>query len=146
MNIKVIYHSMTGNSKKLALAIADELGVAAQAAKAANKVSLNDVDLLFIGDGIYAGKPSRAMLAFIEKLDAKMVKNAAVFATYGGQDKIGTDLIELLKNKGINIIGDAFTCKGEAWFIANRKHPNAGELQSVREFAKETMAQISAQK
>ena len=146
MHIKVVYHSMTGNSKKLALAIAEELKVKAQNAKEADATSLNDVDLLFIGDGIYAGKAGKAMLEFIDKLNAKEIKNAAVFATYGGQDKIGADLIALLKNKGINVIGDAYTCKGKAWFIANRSHPTEDELNGVKEFAKRILEQINVTK
>lgn len=140
MNIKVIYHSMTGNTEKLALAIADELGVKAENAKEVDMASLCDVDLLFIGDGIYAGKAGKVTLKLIERLDGKKVKNAAVFATYGGQDKIGPDLIGLLKHRRINVIGDAYMCRGKSWLFINSKHPSADELIAVREFAKTTLA------
>ena len=55
MNIRVIYHSKTGNTKKLAESMAGALCVAAETA--AESRIVEPVDMLFIGDGVYGGRP-----------------------------------------------------------------------------------------
>lgn len=139
MNIKVIYHSRTGNTKKIAEAIGQAVNSTPEVA--ADFVPLTDepIDLLFIGDGIYAGKPDKSISKLIEKLDSNVVKNAAVFATYGGQSSIGNTIKTLLTDKGINVIGEPFTCKGKAWALMNRKHPSNDDLNNAKEFATSIM-------
>ena len=74
MNIRVIYHSSTGNTEKLARAIADTLNVEAEPL-GEDPISFSEpVDLLFIGDGIYFGKANKRTRSFIDRLDAKMIK------------------------------------------------------------------------
>jgi flavodoxin len=51
MDIKVLYHSTTGNTKKVAEAIAAEAGVIAQPLTEAS--GSTSTDILFIGDGVY---------------------------------------------------------------------------------------------
>ena len=142
MNIKVMYHSSTGNTGKLAHAIADCLHTKAEPIGAASGVFAQPVDLLFIGDGIYAGKPSKKTIAFIETLKPETVKYATVFATYGGQAKIGEDMKSLLERQGIKVLGEPFTCKGQAWFFANRHHPDSSDMERARDFAKNILSKI----
>lgn len=142
MDIKVMYHSSTGNTKKLADAIAASFNISAEAIDESTPASTCKADLLFIGDGIYAGKPNKHTVAFIEGLDPLLVKNAAVFATYGGQDSIGRDIQQLLKNRGINVLEPAFACKGKSWWLINRKHPSAADLDNLREFVKSATIKI----
>ncbi len=134
MNIKVLYHSTTGNTAKLARTIAETLKVKAERIEDSTSFSKN-VDLLFIGDGVYFGKPNKKTRSFIAKLDPKMVKNVAVFASCGGQKTIGADISRLLQEKGIRVISEPFVCKGQSWLVLNRNHPNPGELDQVREYA-----------
>lgn len=56
MNIRVMYHSQTGNTRKLAESMAGALGVTAE--KIADSSIVEPVDMLFIGDGVYAGGPA----------------------------------------------------------------------------------------
>lgn len=141
MNIKVMYHSSTGNTTKIAYAIADTLNVKAEPIGDA-LVSSTPIDLLFIGDGIYFGKANKKTVSFINQLDPDIVKNVAVFATYGGQDAIGDKMQQLLRDRGLNVVGQPFTCKGQSWVIRNRKHPSQEELSSAREFAKAVLAEV----
>lgn len=142
MNIKVYYHSSTGNTEKLAQAIANGLRV--QAKQLGNDMATvsEPVDMLFIGDGIYFGKVNKKTRSFIESLDAKLIRNAAVFATYGGNEKAGKEIKELLKNKGINVLDEPFTCKGRAWKLINRKHPNDTDLKNVMHYGERMVSRV----
>ena len=114
MKIKIVYHSSTGNTEKLACAIADMLNIQAEHI-GKNDISFSDkVDLLFIGDGIYWNGAHRKTKNFISKLDPENIKNAAVFGTYGNQFKIGDILKELLSKRKINVVGTPFTYKGKS--------------------------------
>ena len=136
MNIKVMYNTLTGNTKKVAEAIAAEIGIEAQRIEKDQAPFSEPVDLLFIGDGIYAGKPHKETVSFIERLTPEIVKNAAVFSTFGGQDVIGARLAKLLQDKGLNVIGEPFSCKGKCWFFVNRKRPGENDLEMSRQFAR----------
>lgn len=144
MNIKVLYHSSTGNTKKLAETIADTLNISAEPIEKDMSALSTPIDLLFIGDGIYFGKPNKNTTAFINQLNPKIVKNVAVFATYGGQTKIGSDIQKLLKDKGLQVLGKPFICKGQSWVFINRNHPNNTELKEVAKFAKKSVERLGS--
>lgn len=134
MNIKVMYHSKTGNTEKLAESMAGALGIAAETISG---ISITEpVDMLFIGDGVYGGRPDRATVSFIRTLNGNLVKNAAVFGTYGGQKKAIAAIKKLLKEQGVNVLDESFGCRGKAWAVFNRKHPNAGDLDAAKAFVK----------
>lgn len=134
MNIRVLYHTTTGNTKKVAEAIARSLGVEAEPIRSA--APLSDTDMLFLGDGVYGGTVHKETRKFIKTLTSKSVRKAAVFGTFGGQDKSVGVLRELLAAQGIAVSGDAFSCRGKAWYFLNRKHPTDRELGEAGEFAK----------
>ena len=142
MKIKVLYHSSTGNTRKVAEAISSALNVKAEMITASYKL-LEPVDLLFIGDGIYAAKMSRKTKAFIGTLDSSLVKNAAVFGTCGGQDKVIGTMKGLLKDKGINVCDESFLCKGRAWFFVNRNHPDKADLEGAVRFGQDVVGAVS---
>jgi len=141
MKIKVMYHSSTGNTKKVAEAIASAANVSAEAITENYKLC-EPVDLLFVGDGIYAAKMNKNTRAFISTLDDSLVKNAAVFGTYGGQNKAIVAMTALLKERGINVCTESFSCKGQSWFIANRNHPDQTDLNNAVKFGNEIIKSI----
>ena len=141
MKIQVVYHSMTGNTKKVAEAIASVANVLAEAVTKDYKLS-EAVDLLFIGDGIYASQMNKNTKAFIQNLDASLVKKVAVFGTNGGQDKVVQDMISMLKERGIDVCDETFLCKGQAWIFANRKHPDSTDIDNATQFAKDIIKLI----
>ncbi len=146
MNVKIIYHSLTGNTAKLANAIADALNIKAEPVGKEAADFSKPADLLFIGDGIYFGKANKKILSLIDKLNPDIVKNIAVFATYGGMARIGDDIKKYLQEKGFHVIGKPFTCRGKAWLFFNRSHPDNAELNKVREFAKDAVAAVNDKK
>lgn len=135
MNIQVFYHSSTGNTAKLAEAIAAAVGAKARQIDDAAALS-EPADLLFIGDGVYFGKPNKGTVRFIEGLGPELAKNVAVFATYGGQAKIGADINALLAKQGLHIAAEPFLCKGQSWVLMNRGHPDAADLERAAGYAR----------
>jgi flavodoxin len=134
MNIKVMYHSRSGNTKKVAEAIAKAVGVTA--VQIGDNNDFDAADVLFIGDGVYGGKPNIKTEKFIKSLNGEKVKKVAVFGTYGGQTK-GLDMMkELLKGQGISVAEEGFGCKGKSWFFLNRSHPDSNDLKAAGDFAK----------
>ena len=79
MDIQVVYHSKTGNTKKLAEIIAGTLQVKAVPIGNAVTSLSQPADLLFIGDGVYFGKMHKETMAFLSQLSPAAVKNVAVF-------------------------------------------------------------------
>lgn len=141
MKTRVVYHSQSGNTRKVAEAIAKAVNVTAE--DIANGAELTDpVDLLFIGDGVYFGNMSKAARKYIDVLSGELIKNAVVFGTFGGVDKATGKMRDLLGKKGIKT-GDVFSCKGKAWLMLNRKHPNDGDLRNAGEFARRIVQALS---
>ena len=140
MLIKVIYQSKTGNTEKVAVSIATATGIRSESIGSAKK--MENVDLLFIGAGIIGGKVDASMLSFIAGLDSTKVKNAAIFGTYGWQKKGLEVMKELLKAQGINVLDEAFGCKGKFWAIFNSKHPDDKDLSNAVTFANRAIKQV----
>jgi hypothetical protein len=44
--------------------------------------------------------------------------------------------------KGIRVVDEPFTCKGQAWAFINRNHPNDTDLSKVRKYAKNAVAKV----
>jgi flavodoxin len=132
--IHVLYYSMTGNTKKMASAIAEELGAVATNVKSAPGVP--DDGLLFIGSGCYGDKPGEDMAKFIAKSDFAGRK-VALFGTSGaGAGKEVQAMAEALKQKGAIVLGSYYT-KGKAFVVVNIGHPNKDEVEGARKFARE---------
>ncbi len=135
MNVQVIYHSKSGNTKKVADAIAAEMGVSAASYDRAD--IQEPVDLLFIGDGMYYGGISGEMKKFICSLDKNKIRTAAVFNTSGGSWWFGPGGIrKRLEKREISVLENTFHCHGGAFGIVFSSHPNDNDLQKAREFAK----------
>ena len=133
MNCKVIYHTTTGNTKKVAEAIATAVGAVATPIR--NFPAVEGTDLLFIGDGVYAGTVHRKTKKFIKSLKGSTIKKAAVFSAFGGQDIANAILKQLLKEQGVPVAQECFSCRGKSWWILNRTHPTDQELSAAKEFA-----------
>ena len=134
----VLYYSLTGNTKKMASAIAEELGVDATSIKALTGVPKDG--LLFLGSGSYGDKPSEDMAKFIEKYDFKDRKIALFGTSAKGAGLEVRGMEEALKQKGANIIGNYY-CKGKAFVVVNIGHPGRDDLEGAKKFARE-MAKI----
>jgi len=131
---EVVYYSRSGNTKKVAEAIAAELDVKAEDVKA--KEWLAKDSLVFLGSGCYVGKPGKGLREFVARNDFKG-RGVALFGTSaGGRGDEVRVMEELLKWEGALIRG-SFHCKGRFFFFFSRGHPSDDELAKAREFAKE---------
>ena len=94
---QVLFYLSCGNTRKLADAIARELGVKATDIKTATIDPAPDI--IFLGSGCYGSKPGEEMMKFIEKNDFSERK-VAMFGTSGGNAGMEVDLMAAaLKHK-----------------------------------------------
>ena len=134
MMVEVIYYSMTGNTKKLAEAIATELNVAAESVSMNTKLA--DQSLLFLGTGLYGPFQGRGLKRFIHGNHFEGRK-VALFGTSGeGKGREVGALEGAVTKKGAAVVGK-FHCKGEFLFFINRKHPMSKDLKGARNFARQ---------
>ena len=94
---QVLFYSKGDNTRKLADAIARELGVKATDIKIA---SIDPAaDIIFLGSGCYGSKPGEEMMKFIEK-NYFNGRKVAMFGTSGGNAGMEVDLMATaLKHK-----------------------------------------------
>jgi flavodoxin len=126
----VTYFSRTGNTRKIAEAVAEAAGC--DAIPIAD-ISDDTVDMLFIGGAIYGGVLDPSLVSFISGLDSKKIKRAALFSTYISRPKALDLMKDLLKKQGIPI-ADSFACKGKFLFF-NIRRPGSADLQGAKKFA-----------
>ncbi|MDH7511266.1 MAG: flavodoxin family protein [Methanolinea sp.] len=133
-DIAVIVFSRGGNTRKVADAIAAELGVPVQDT---NAPLPDGARLVFPGSGGYGGKPGEPLMQFIGSGNFSGRK-AALSGTSGGPEgakHMMAEMREALLGKGATVIGD-FSCRGKFLFT-NRGHPNDEDLANARKFARE---------
>jgi flavodoxin I len=130
----VLYYSMTGNTKKMASAIAAELGVEAQSVKAAKGVPQDG--LLFIGSGSYGDKPGEDLAKFLAGNDFGGRKVALFGTSARGEGLEVKAMAEALQQKGATVVGSYFS-KGRSFVVVNMGHPNGEDLEGARKFARE---------
>lgn len=131
---EVIYYSKTGNTKKVAEAIAVELEVSAEDVKTKGKLSKDSVILL--GSGNYFPLPGRGFKKLIASNDFAGRKVALFGTSGGGKGREVVALEKMVTAKGAEVIGK-FYCKGKLFFFISRKHPDDNDLENARKFAGE---------
>jgi flavodoxin len=131
---QVLFYSMGGNTRKLADAIAEELGAKSADVKAA---SIDPgAGVIFLGSGCYGGKPGEDMMKFIGKNDFTG-RRVALFGTSAwGHGKEVQAMEDALKQKGANVVGSYYT-KGKFLVVVSMGHPNEDDLAGARKFARE---------
>ncbi len=138
MQALIVYASLTGNTRRVARALAEELSCPAVDVRKRGDLELASVELLLVGDGVYGGRPSRAMARFLQALPRLEGLRAAVFGTYGAKPSQLPRLVELLRARGAQVVGE-FACPGRDWFalgLLRRGRPNARDLARARAFAR----------
>ena len=131
MKIAVRYFSRSGNTKKVAEAIAKAAGVEA---KDCSVPIDGGIDLLFLGGAVYGGKIDKPLMEFIEKLEPQNVKCAALFGTSAIAKNPGSKMEKILQQKNIPIARQCFYCYG-AFAFMRRGRPNEKDLKQAAEFA-----------
>lgn len=126
MKCAVRYYSRSGNTRLLAEAIADELGVPSVSVDAPEAKLSGHTDVLFIGGALYAYGLDKKLVSYIRTLDSDMVGRAILFSTTW-LSKHSFDLMRKeLEARGIAV--------AERTFYAKSK-PSAECLKEAKAFA-----------
>ena len=131
MNIAVRYYTRSGNTKKLAEAVASAVG--AEALETSVELA-EKVDLLFLGSSLYAGNMDANIKDFIDKNADKIGKIACFGSSAMGKSTHGK-IKAYAEQKGIEVAEDYFNCPGKFLFMHGGR-PDARDLSSVKTFAK----------
>jgi flavodoxin len=133
-DIVVLVDSRGGNTRKVADAIAEELGVTVGDLA----TPLQDEEkTLFLGSGTYGGKPGETMKEFISfnEFSGRRVALFGTSASAEGAKKMMEGMAEDLTKKGATILG-TYHCRGKFLFTS-RGHPDREDLENAKKFARE---------
>ena len=132
MKIAVRYYTKTGNTKRLAEAVAKAIGV--EALPISTPVD-EPVDLLFLGNSYYAFSIDPEVRDFIRSLDSSKI---GCIVNFGSAAMLNSTLKKVKAEAdkvGIKVNDREFHCKGEFKGIHKGK-PDAQDLKAAAEFAK----------
>ncbi|MBQ3729279.1 MAG: flavodoxin [Spirochaetales bacterium] len=132
MRIAVRYYTKTGNTKRLAEALAQEIG--AEALSIDNPVT-EQVDILFLGNSYYAFTIDPEVRAFVQSLDKDKVGRIVNFGSAAMLNSTYKKIKAVADKVGVPVDEREFHCKGEFKGI-HKGRPNEEDLKAVREFAK----------
>ncbi len=133
MTYAVRYYTKTGNTKRLAEAIAKELGV--EALPISEPVS-EAVDYLFLGNSYYAFSIDPEVKAFVASLDKNKVGKIVNFGSAAMLNSTYKKVKAVADKAGIAMDEKEFHCKGEFKGIHKGK-PDADDLAAAAQFAKQ---------
>ena len=132
MKVAVRYYTKTGNTQKLAAAIAKELGV--EALPVSMPVT-EPVDILFLGNSYYAFTIDPEVRDFIRSLDKKLVGKIANFGSAAMLNSTYKKVKAEADKVGIPMANKEFHCKGEFKGV-HKGRPNEDDLAAAAAFAK----------
>ena len=136
MKTAVRYYTKTGNTKRLAEAIAQAAGVDAQPIS----VPLTEpVDILFLGNSYYAFTIDPEVRNFIRSLDKGSVGRIVNFGSAAMLNSTYKKVKAEADKVGIRMDDNEFHCKGEFKGI-HKGRPNEEDLQAAAAFAKKIIA------
>jgi len=140
MNTGLIYSSLTGNTRKVAKVMAQELGI--EMKRPGELTDLNGIELLFLGSGVYANRPGRSLRRFLAKLPSLAGIKVVLFGTYAFRPSQLDWLAKSVEKKDGEVLG-RFSCKGRSWDtlgLIGRGHPSVSELQTAAAFTRQIRA------
>lgn len=132
-DVAVYVDSRGGNTRKVADAIAEELGVKVGDITAPLP---DDAKVLFLGSGTYGGAPGIDMMKFVTD-NTFTGRKVALFGTSAGTrggEKMIAAMEDALTRKGALVPGN-FICRGQM-FLFNRGRPNQDDLDNAKKFAR----------
>ncbi len=131
MSAAVRYLSKSGNTKKVAEAIAEAIGAQAKPIPAAIG---EEVDLPFLGGAIYGFGIDESLKAYIATLPST-IQRVAIFSTTAVVPSAYPHMSTLLEKRGLNVCKDEFHCWGKFSFT-HKGRPNDDDLEDAATFAR----------
>lgn len=132
MKTAVRYYTKTGNTRRLAEAVAKALGV--EALPITEPVT-DPVDILFLGNSYYAFTIDPEVRAFVRSLDKNTVGCIANFGTAAMMNSTRKKVKAEADKLGIPVADSEFHCRGE-FKGANKGRPNGDDLAAAAAWAK----------
>lgn len=132
MKFAVRYYTKTGNTKKLADAIAKVLGV--EALPISTPID-KAVDILFLGNSYYAFSIDPEVIKFIDSLNKDMVGKIVNFGSAAMLNSTWKKVKKESDKVGISLDEREFHCKGEFKGL-HKGRPNEEDLMAAKDFAK----------
>ena len=132
MKAAVRYYTKTGNTKKLAEAIASAIG--AQALPLSAPVD-EPVDILFLGNSYYAFSIDPEVRSFVRSLDRSKVGRIVNFGSAAMLNSTWKKVKAEAEQVGIAMDEREFHCKGEFKGL-HKGRPNGDDLKAAADFAK----------
>lgn len=130
MNIAVRYHSRSGNTEKLAHAIAKAVGTEARTVAA----PLSErVDILFLGTALYAGGIDEAVKTFLSE-NSSRIGMIVPFSTAAVAESTYKQVCKAASAQSITVSDREFHCRGAFAFL-HRGRPNTDDLAAAAAFA-----------
>ena len=132
MNCAVRYYTKTGNTQKLADAVAKAVGV--EALPISTPVD-EKVDILFLGNSYYAFNIDPEVRDFVRSLDRKKVGRIVNFGSAAMLNSTYKKVKAEADKVGIKMDEREFHCKGEFKGI-HRGKPDEEDLKAAADFAR----------
>ena len=136
MKIAVRYYTKTGNTKRLAEAIAEAVG--AEALPISTPVT-EPVDILFLGNSYYAFSIDPEGRDFVKGLDRNMVGRIVNFGSAAMLNSTYKKVKAEADKVGIKMDEREFHCKGEFKGLHKGK-PDESDRKAAAEFARKIIA------
>ena len=136
MKIAVRYYTKTGNTKRLAEAVAQAVGV--EALPISSPVT-EQVDVLFLGNSYYAFSIDPEVRSFIRSLDKSMIGKIVNFGSAAMLNSTYKKVKAEADKVGIPMDEKEFHCKGEFKGLHKGK-PDAEDLSAAAAFAKSVVS------
>lgn len=142
MPAAVVYYSRTGNTKRIAEAIARGAKARCEPVEKAGEVE--GADLLFVGTPVHSFGPSKPILEFLRGRDWGG-KRVALFCTYAGLGNRRTlrKMAREVEKRGGKVVGE-FWCRGRFKFMGKGR-PSAEDERRAEEFGERVASGASAQ-
>jgi flavodoxin len=143
MKIMIVYDSTFGNTERIAKAIGGAIAGGAEVIRVGevNPAEMKPIDILIVGSPTHGGRPTPAILDFIDRLSESAMKGvkAAAFDT-----RFSTRLVGIF-GYAAEKIADGLKAKGailvlppEAFYVRSRKGPlKEGEQEHAATWARE---------
>ncbi|MBR3402290.1 MAG: flavodoxin [Parasporobacterium sp.] len=132
MKVAVRYYTKTGNTKRLAEAVANAVG--AEALPISTPVD-EAVDVLFLGNSYYAFNIDPEVKDFIHSLDSSKVGRIINFGSAAMLNSTWKKVKAEADKAGVIMDKREFHCKGEFKGL-HKGRPNADDLAAAAEFAR----------
>ena len=137
MKIAVRYYTKTGNTKRLAEAVAEAVGTVAL--PISTPVS-EQADILFLGNSYYAFNIDPEVRDFVRSLDSSKVGRIVNFGSAAMLNSTWKKVKAEADKAGIAMDEREFHCKGEFKGI-HKGRPNADDLAAAAKFAKSIISE-----